>query len=81
MMRKKHRKLVMEPHRMSRTEGKVGLTRESVMSTGMSSSMAMMPMRMKRTTHCDPMMDQRRMWSTKGIVLESVKIGLYSSDL
>jgi len=27
------------------------------------------------------MMDQRRMWRTEGIVLESVKIGQYISDL
>jgi hypothetical protein len=27
------------------------------------------------------MMDQRRMWRTEGIVLESVKISLYISDL
>jgi len=27
------------------------------------------------------MMDQRRMWRTEGIVLESVKIGQYISDI
>ena len=43
------------------------------MSTGMSVRMA--------TMHRMPMMDQRRMWRTKGIVLESVEIRLYISDL
>jgi hypothetical protein len=51
------------------------------MSMGMSASMAAMWMRMRRITHCKPMMDQRRMWRTEGIVLESVKIALYISDL
>jgi len=31
--------------------------------------------------HCKPMMDQRRIWRTEGIVLESVKIGQNISDL
>jgi len=43
--------------------------------------MASMQMRMRRQKHRKPMMDQRRMWRTEGIVLESVKIGLYFSDL
>ena len=51
------------------------------MSTGMSVSLAMMRMRMRRNKHCKPMLDQGRMWRTKGIVLESVKIRLYISDL
>jgi len=51
------------------------------MSTGMSARMATMCMRMRRNKHCMPMMDQRRMWRTKGIVLESVKIRLYIWDL
>jgi len=42
------------------------------MSTGMSARMAKM--------HRKLMMDQRRMWRTKGILLESVKIRLYISD-
>jgi len=58
---------------MLRTEGIVGLTWEQVMSTGMSARMA--------TMHHKLMMDQHRMWRTKGIVLESVKIRLYISDL
>jgi len=41
----------------------------------------MMQMQMRRKKHHKPMMDQRRMWRTKGIVLESVKIGQYISDL
>ena len=51
------------------------------MSTGMSARMATMRMRMRRNKNCKPMMDQRRMWRTQGIVLESAKIRLYISDL
>jgi len=51
------------------------------MLTGMSVSMATMLMRMSRNKHRKPMMDQCRMWRTEGIVLESVKIRLYISDL
>jgi len=51
------------------------------MSTGKRARMATMRMRMRRQKHRKPMMDQRRMWRTEGIVLESVKIGLYISDL
>jgi hypothetical protein len=36
---------------------------------------AMMRMPMRRNKHHKPMMDQRGMWRTEGIVLESVKIG------
>jgi len=36
---------------------------------------------MRRNKHHKPMMDQRRMWRTEGIVLESVKIGQYISDI
>jgi len=49
-----------------------------VMLTGMSATMRM---RMRRNKHRTPMMDQRRMWRTKVIVLESVKIGQYISDI
>jgi hypothetical protein len=52
-----------------------------VISTGMSARMATMSMRLRRNEHCKLMMDQRTMWRTEGIVLESVKIGLYISDL
>jgi len=41
----------------------------------------MIPMRMRRKKHRKSMMDQRRIWRTEGIVLDSVKIGLYISDL
>jgi hypothetical protein len=41
----------------------------------------MVRMRMRRQMHRRPMMDQRRMWRTEGIVLESVKIGQYISDM
>jgi len=81
MRRKKHRKPMMDQRRMWRTESIEGLIWEPVMSMGMSARMAMMRMRMRRNKHRKPMMDQRRMWRTKGIVLQSVKIRLYISDL
>jgi len=40
-----------------------------------------MRMRMRRKKHRKPMMDQHRMWRTEGIVVESVKIGQYISDI
>ena len=49
------------------------------MSMGMRARMAKVQMRRKK--HRKPMMDQRRMWRTEGIVLESVTIGQYISDL
>jgi len=52
-----------------------------MMSAGMRARMAMMGMRMRRKMHRKPMMDQSRMLGPKGIVLESVKIGLYISDV
>jgi len=58
-----------------------GLTWEPVMSTGTRARIAMIQMRMRRKKHRKPMMDQRRMWRTEGIVLESVKIGQYISDM
>jgi hypothetical protein len=39
-----------------------------VMSTGMSTSMATMWMQMRGNKHRKPMIDQRRMWKTEGIV-------------
>ena len=42
---------------------------------------ATMRMRMRMNKHRKLMMDQRRMWRTEGIVLESVKIGQYISDM
>jgi len=50
------------------------------MSTGMSASMATMRMWMRMNKHRKLMMDQRRRWRTEGIVIESLKIGLYISD-
>jgi hypothetical protein len=50
------------------------------MSTGMRARMATMRMS-RRKKHRKPMTDQRRMWRTEGIVLESVKIGQYMSDM
>jgi hypothetical protein len=52
-----------------------------VMSTGMSASMVTMWMQMRRNKHHKPIMDQCRMWRPEDIVLESMKIGLYISDL
>ena len=49
-----------------------------MMLTGMSATMRMW---MRRNKHRKPMMDQHRMWRTDGIVLESVKIGQYISDI
>jgi hypothetical protein len=43
--------------------------------------MVTMRMRMRKTKHCKPMKHQRRLWRTEGVVLESVKIGQYISDL
>jgi len=40
-----------------------------------------MRMRMRMKKHRKSMIDERRMWRTEGIVLDSVKIGLYISDL
>jgi len=49
------------------------------MSTSITAMMATMWMRRKK--HRKPMMDERRMWRTEGIVLESVKIGQDISDM
>jgi hypothetical protein len=51
------------------------------MPTGMSAKMAMTQMKMMRTKHPKLMMDQCRLWGAECIVLQSVKIGLYISDL
>ena len=66
---------------MLSTERIVGLAWEPVMSMGMSATMAMMRILMRRKKHCKPMMNQRTMWRTEGIELESVKIGQYISDM
>jgi len=81
MRSKKHRKPMIDQYRMWRTEDMVGLTCEPVLSTGMSARMATMRIWMRKKKHRKPMMDQRRMWRTEGIVLESVKIGQYISDM
>jgi hypothetical protein len=36
---------------------------------------------MGSNNHCKPMLHQRRMWRTEGIVLESERIGQYISDI
>jgi hypothetical protein len=43
--------------------------------------MVMMRVQMRRKKHHKPMIDQRRMWRTEDIVLESVKFGQYISDV
>jgi len=58
-----------------------GMTWEPMMLTRRKARMAMIQMRMRREKHRKPMMDQLRMWRTEGIVLESVKIGQYISDM
>jgi len=60
-----------------------GLIREPVMSIGMRARIARMwmPMRMRRKLHRNLMIDQRRLWRTESIVLVSVKIGQYISDM
>jgi hypothetical protein len=79
--RKTHRKPMMDPHRMWRTAGIGGLTWEPEMLPGMNVSIATMPMRMWTNMHHKRMMDHHRMLSTEGVVLQSMKIGLYISDL
>jgi len=81
MRRKKHRKPMMYQCRMWRTEGIVGLTWEPVMSMDMIARMVTLRMRMRRMIHHKAMMHQRRMWRMECIVLESVKIGQYISNL
>jgi hypothetical protein len=58
-----------------------GLTWEPVIWMGRGATIATMRMRMRRKKHRKPMMYSRRLWRTKGIVLESVKIGQYFADL
>jgi len=65
-----------------------GLTWEPVTLTVMRATMATMRMQIWRKKHRKPMTSQRRIWRTEGIVLEaegivleSVKIGHYISDL
>jgi len=81
MRRMKHRKPMLDQHRIWRTEGRVGETMEPLISTGMSARMATIQMWMKWNDNRKLMMDQRRMWRTKGIVLESGEIRLNISDL
>ena len=52
-----------------------------MMSWGMKATMLMIWMWMRRMKDRKLMKDQHRIWSTDGIVLESVKIGQYISDL
>jgi hypothetical protein len=42
--------------------------------------MATMPLWMRRKKHHKLMMDQRRIWKTESIVLESMMIGQYIAD-
>jgi len=72
---------MMDQRRIWRTKGIEGMIWELVMSKGMSARMATTQMEMSWKKHCKPMINQFRMWRTEGIVLESVKIGQYISDL
>jgi hypothetical protein len=47
----------------------------------MRATIATMQMQMRQKEHHKLIMDLRRLWRTEGIVLESVKIGQYISDL
>ena len=51
------------------------------MLMGVRARMATMQMPIRRNKHCKPMMHQCRMWWSEDIVVESVKIGKYISDL
>jgi len=66
---------------MSSTEGIVGLIWKPVMSTGKTGKMATMQIQMRRKNNHKPMMDKCTLWRTEAIVLESVKIGQYVSDM
>jgi hypothetical protein len=81
MKRKKHRKPRIDQCRMQRTAGIARLTCKPVMTIGMSWRMLTMRLPMRRKYHRKPMMDQCTMWMIEGIVLESVKIGQYISDM
>jgi hypothetical protein len=63
------------------TEGIVGFTLEPAMSTDMMAKKVMMQVRMSRKKHRKLMMHQHRMGRTEGIILESVNIRQYLSDL
>jgi hypothetical protein len=51
------------------------------MSTGMRTMVDKMRIRMRSKKDRKPMMNQSSIWRTEGLVLESVKIGLYISEL
>jgi len=57
------------------------MTSVPVMLMGVRARMATMQMPIRRNKHCKPMMHQCRMWWSEDIVVESVKIGKYISDL
>jgi hypothetical protein len=72
MWKKIHHKLFMDHRIMWTTDSIVGLAWEPVRSMGMMARLA--TMLMKWMKHCKQTRDQRRMWRTEGIVLESGKI-------
>jgi len=51
------------------------------MTMAISARMVTMWIWIRRKQRCKPMMDQYRMWRTEGIVLPSVKLGQYISDM
>jgi hypothetical protein len=56
------------------------LSWDPVISTGMRERMATIRMRMRKKKYRKPMMDQRRMRRTEGIVIEILNVRLYISD-
>jgi hypothetical protein len=79
--RNKDYKPIMDQRITWMTDGLVGLTRDTVKSTNKMVRMAMVGMRMSSKMHRKLMMHQCRMLRTQDIVLESVKIRQYISDL
>lgn len=80
-MRKcEHRKLIINQHRIRRTQSILDLTWEPVMPMGIRAKMAPEWMHMSIRKHRKQMMEHRRMWRRESIVLENVKIGSYISN-
>ena len=66
---------------MWKSEGILGMTWKPVILTGIRVEIATVRIGMRRKKHCKQMMNQCRMWRTQSIVLESVNIERYISDL
>ena len=72
---------MMDQHRMWTTDCIVGLLWELPRSTGRSARIPTMWMRISRNKNREPMMDQHTMYRNNFLLLESVNIRLYISDL